>query len=74
MRFDRIEVSHGIFVIYGGPNGRGLGKLLDSPSGFSEYTQDDFEFSKVKSVKIGKASFNSPSKSLIWTSTGERGS
>ena len=54
MKFDRIEVAHGIFSVYLGRNGRGKMKSLNSISGFAEYRKEDIGFSKVKSVKIGR--------------------
>ena len=53
MRFDRIETTHGIFALYRGYNGRGIGKSVNSFDDYFEYTAEDVGFSKVKSVMVG---------------------
>ena len=65
MKMNRIEVAHGIFFLFHGRNGKGRrSQLVDSISGYEELSAEQVGFSSVKSVKIGKASFNFPNKGL----------
>ena len=61
MKFERLELAHGEFVLYSGRNGKGTSKLVFS-SGDREYSVEEIGFSVVKSVKMGRGevSFHLP--------------
>ena len=61
LKLDRVEVAHVSFVLYSKLDGRGESKPVDSISGLNEFFAETVGMSFVKSVKIGKASFNSHS-------------